>query len=87
MRWQLPTLAAFALALTAATLALAQADPNQPAPDPQAIIQQLRDNMNNAGVTPRDLIQQVGQGTTFRLKLPLNPVLRADQTHAPSRAG
>ena len=61
MRWQLPTLAAFALALTAATLALAQADPNQPAPDPQAIIQQLRDNMNNAGVTPRDLIQQVGQ--------------------------
>ena len=33
-----------------------------------------------------ELESKVGQGTTFRLKLPLNPVLRADQTHAPSRA-
>ena len=34
-----------------------------------------------------ELESKVGQGTTFRLKLPLNPVLRADQTHAPSRTG
>jgi len=61
MRWQLFALAIFTLALGGGTQALGQADPNQPAPDPQAFIQQLRDNMNNAGVTPRDLIQQAGQ--------------------------
>jgi len=31
-----------------------------------------------------ELESKLGQGTTFRLKLPLNPMLRADQTHAPS---
>lgn len=31
-----------------------------------------------------ELVSKIGQGTTFRLKLPLQPViLRADQTHAP----
>jgi signal transduction histidine kinase len=30
-----------------------------------------------------ELISKVGQGTTFRLRLPLNTVLRADQTHVP----
>jgi two-component system, NtrC family, sensor kinase len=30
-----------------------------------------------------ELESKVGQGTTFRLRLPLNPVLRADQTHVP----
>jgi two-component system, NtrC family, sensor kinase len=30
-----------------------------------------------------ELVSKVGQGTTFRLKLPLNGVLRADQTHVP----
>jgi two-component system, NtrC family, sensor kinase len=30
-----------------------------------------------------ELESKVGQGTTFRLRLPLNPILRADQTHVP----
>jgi signal transduction histidine kinase len=30
-----------------------------------------------------ELVSKLGQGTTFRLKLPLNGVLRADQTHVP----
>ena len=30
-----------------------------------------------------ELESKVGQGTTFRMRLPLNPALRADQTHVP----
>jgi signal transduction histidine kinase len=30
-----------------------------------------------------DVISKVGQGTTFRIRLPMNPVMPADQTHGP----
>jgi signal transduction histidine kinase len=30
-----------------------------------------------------EVISKVGQGTTFRMKLPLNAGIKADQTHAP----
>lgn len=33
-----------------------------------------------------ELVSKVGQGTTFRLKLPLNAGLTADQTHVPARS-
>jgi signal transduction histidine kinase len=31
-----------------------------------------------------EVISKVGQGTTFRIRLPMNPVARADQTHGPN---
>jgi signal transduction histidine kinase len=30
-----------------------------------------------------EVVSKVGQGTTFRIKLPLNPSVKADQTHGP----
>lgn len=56
MRRHFLSLAALCLSLLAPAVVRGQADPNQP--DPAALMQQLRDNMNNAGLTPQDLIQQ-----------------------------
>jgi hypothetical protein len=59
MRTPLLALAALFLSLALGSDALGQADPNQ---NPGASLrQQLIDNMNNAGVTPRDILQQAGQ--------------------------
>jgi small-conductance mechanosensitive channel len=59
MRIRILSLAALVVALGVGAQALGQADPNQ---NPgAALLQQLQENMNNAGVTPRDVIQSFGQ--------------------------
>ena len=56
MRRTLLSLAALTVSLLAPAALLGQADPNQP--DPAALMQQFQQNLNNAGMTPQDLIQQ-----------------------------
>jgi hypothetical protein len=59
MRIRLLPLSALFLTLGIGARVLGQADPNQ---NPGAsLLQQLQQNMNNAGVTPEDLRQQIGQ--------------------------
>ncbi len=69
MRTRILSLSALILSLGIGAQALGQADPNQ---NPAAsLLQQLQENMNNAGVTPRDLAQQAReqmQNGTFNLQ-------------------
>jgi hypothetical protein len=59
MRTRILSLAALILSSGIGVQALGQVDPNQ---NPAAsLMQQLQENMNNAGVTPRDLAQQLRQ--------------------------
>jgi hypothetical protein len=59
MRIRLLAVAALVLSLGLGSHSLGQVDPNQ---NPfGGIMQQLQENMNNAGVTPRDVLQNLGQ--------------------------
>lgn len=58
MRTRLLSVAALALSLAIGSHAQGQVDPNNPG---AAILQQLQENMNNAGVDPREFIQGIGQ--------------------------
>ena len=65
MRWSFACLTVLVAAVGLVAPVVAQVDPNQP----PNVLQQIQENMNNAGVTPQDLIQQardqIQQNGTF----------------------